>query len=322
MIEAARDAVREAHAGAAAAAAQAPLALVPPPAEEPVPPPAAVPAPPPVPALRSLVVAVAPEVEGPARDVPALLRPAWRELVEAGIGERDAAALLGGLAQMVLPFAPVDADPRDLTRRWLADRLPVVRQWRPRPGGRVVALVGQAGVGKSTTAAKLAARHAAAGRGVALVALGPGPHPALETHAERLGLEAYEAADARTLERALDALRQRDLVVLDTAGLSHADADGLADLGRLVGAARPDEIHLVVPVTVAPADVPHLARAFRAVGVNRVTMTKLDETRYHGNLVTVPLRAGRPIAYLADGPTVPDAIAPADGERIARLLLP
>jgi flagellar biosynthesis GTPase FlhF len=41
-----------------------------------------------------------------------------------------------------------------------------------------------------------------------------------------------------------------------------------------------------------------------------------------GNLVNVPLRIGKPLAFLSDGTSVPGSLAPADARRVAEALLP
>jgi flagellar biosynthesis GTPase FlhF len=298
---------------AAAAGAEAP-AWVQLPAPAPAPAPAATPAPP---RLRPLG-ATAPAATG-ARE--AALRAARADLLAAGVAERYADPILEGFRRAALPFAAADADLRGLVRDWIAARLPVVRDWKPRPGGRLLVLVGQTGVGKTSVACKLAGRLGAAGLRVAIVGAGPGPHHALEQHARRLGLEAVAAEDAESLLQARGALADRDLVIVDTAGRSHQSVEELEELAGLIGPARPEEVHLVLPVTAALADVGDITRSFRIAGVNRVTVTKLDETRFLGNLVNIPLRSGKALAYVSDGPDVPEALRPADARAIAELLL-
>ena len=330
--------------------APAPVAEAPAPEPEPVPapePPAAVsetPAPAPAPETPAPVLDPAPEAPAPLAEapgalrallaptpqpaeagatgrVPAVLRGLRAELLEAGVAERYLDPLLAGMAGSVLPFAVPGADPRVLAREWLGSRLPVVRDWRARPKGHTIALVGQNGVGKSSTACKLAGRYAAAGLSVGLIAAGHGPHPVLEAHARALGLDAYLAEDAAALAAARTALAGLDLVVIDTAGSSAQDLAGVEELAALLGPASPDEVHLVLPVTSALADLGDLLRRFRLTGVNRLIATKLDETRYLGNLVNFPLRAAKPLAYVADGTEIPGAVRPADAAEVAALLL-
>ena len=77
-----------------------------------------------------------------------------------------------------------------------------------------------------------------------------------------------------------------------------------------------------MPAATSPSDLGDLQRRFRIAGVNRTTLTKLDETRFLGNLVNVPLRMGKPLAYLSDGTSVPGSVRPADARRVAEALLP
>jgi flagellar biosynthesis protein FlhF len=298
-----------------------PAAEAPAPAVEPAAEPPAAPSEAPG-ALRALLApAPQPAEAGATGRVPAALRGVRAELLEAGVAERYLDPLLAGMAGAVLPFAAPGADPRVLAREWLGSRLPVVRDWRARPKGHTIALVGQNGVGKSSTACKLAGRHAAAGLSVGLIAAGPGPHPVLEAHARALGLDAYLAEDAAALAAARTALAGLDLVVIDTAGRSAQDLAGVEELAALLGPANPDEVHLVLPVTSALADLGDLLRRFRLTGVNRLIATKLDETRYLGNLVNFPLRAAKPLAYVADGTEIPGAVRPADAAEVAALLI-
>jgi flagellar biosynthesis protein FlhF len=282
--------------------------------------PPAVPSAPAASSLQPLVLLTSPSASQGEND-PVLLA-ARAELVEAGVHERYLDPMLDAFRRAALPFADDGADMRAMLRQWIAARLPVARDWKARAAGHTIVLVGQSGVGKTTTACKLAGRMSAAGMRVALVAAGQGSHQALEAHARMLGVEAILAEDAESLLQARKALSDRDLVVVDTTGRSHQDLDGIEDLAALVGPARPDEVHLVLPVTSSLADLGDVTRRFRIAGVNRVSVTKLDETRFHGNLVNFPLRVGKPLGFVTDGSSVPGALRPADALLIAEMLLP
>lgn len=270
-------------------------------------------------ALRPLVLLTSPQSitgEDPA------LRAARADLMDAGVHERYLDPTVDAFRRAAMPFADANADVRGMLREWIAARLPVARDWKPRTQGHTIVLVGQSGVGKTTTACKLAGRMSAAGLRVALIAGGRGSHQTLEGHARRLGIDAVLAEDAEALLQARTALADRDLIIVDTAGRSHQDLAGIEDLAALIGPAKPDEVHLVLPVTAALADLGDVTRRFRIAGVNRVSVTKLDETRYHGNLLNFPLRVGKPLGLVADGTSVPATLRPADARQIAEMLLP
>ena len=338
ILEAARAAVREAHEAALGSVDEnlLPEAFAAAPAPEPVAAPAPVPAPivepiaepiaEPVSAARAAPPVAAPapapcprRAAGPG---PEALDAVRGELVRAGVDERQLDALLDGFARTAMPFVASSASVRDAVREHLAARLPVVRDWKARAAGHTVALVGQTGVGKTSAAAAMAGAYRAAGMAVALVAAGPGAHDALAGHARRLDVQLFAAEDGAALAELVATLADRDVIVIDTHGRSHTQLAEIESLAALLGPAKADEVHLVLPAATAQADLGDLQRRFRLAGVNRVTLTKLDETRFVGNLVNIPLKIGKPLAFLSDGTSVPGSLAPADARRVAEALLP
>lgn len=325
ILEAARAAVRQAHESAALAAPPAPAPLPVPdddlidddPAIDAPFVPAAfhaepVPAPPPAPS----------PVRAPARQAAASLDGIRNELVRGGVDERLLERFLEGFGQSVAPFLDAGDSARDAVRDYISSRLPIARDWKAHPSGQTLAFVGQSGVGKTSAAACLAGRYRAAGLAVALVAAGAGPHDSLEGHARRLDVQLFRAADGPALATLCGTLADRDLVVIDTAGRSQQQLGEIEELAALLAPARPAEVHLVLPATASLADIGDVQRRFRMVGVNRIALTKLDETRFHGNLLNLPMRVGKPLSYLSAGTSVPRALAPADGRRVAEMLLP
>lgn len=317
ILEAARAAVREAHEAALGSVDESLLPEAFAPAPEPVAEPEPVPAPAPAP-----VVMPAPARRAPRPPAPEGLDAVRAELLKAGVDERQLDALLDGFARTAMPFMASSASVREAVREHLAARLPVVRDWKARATGHTVALVGQTGVGKTSAAAAMAGAYRAAGMAVAMVAAGPGAHDALAAHARRLDVQLFAAEDGAALAELVATLADRDVIVIDTHGRSHTQLAEIESLAALLGPAKADEVHLVLPAATASADLGDLQRRFRLAGVNRVTLTKLDETRFTGNLVNVPLKIGKPLAFMSDGTAVPGSLAPADARRVAEALLP
>jgi flagellar biosynthesis protein FlhF len=322
ILEAARAAVREAHAKAVA---------TPPAIDELMA----------APATRALVDPVAADEMDEAEEADAFgaaepgdrhLEPVTRaatpldgvrgELIRAGVDARYLDPFLDGFSRSVVPFLAPGESLRDAVKEHLASRLPMARDWKPRSMGHTIAFVGQSGVGKTSAAVGLAGRYRAAGLAVALIAAGSGAHDALEGHARRLDIQLFRAPDGASLENLCSTLGDRDLIVIDTEGRSHQHLAEIEELAALLTPVKADEIHLVLPMATPVADLGDAQRRFRMVGVNRLTMTKLDETRYHGNLVNVPLRMGKPLGFLSDGASVAGSLRPADARRVAEMLLP
>ncbi|HKJ75843.1 MAG TPA: flagellar biosynthesis protein FlhF, partial [Gammaproteobacteria bacterium] len=119
----------------------------------------------------------------------------------------------------------------------LARRVPVTGDDILTQGG-VVAVVGPTGVGKTTTVAKLAARYTLRhGRNrVALVTTDSyriGAHQQLKTYGRILGVPVHVANDAEELQRTLEGLQDKELVLIDTAGMSQRDMRLSEQLGVL-----------------------------------------------------------------------------------------
>lgn len=252
----------------------------------------------------------------------AALRAVRADLVAAGVDPRYLDPFLEGVTRNALPFLPEGADVREAVRAAIATRIPVSREWKNRPRHQALAFVGQHGVGKTSIVRKLAWRLHQADLRVAVVCAGPEADMSLESLASRLGLAFAHAEDGDALAAVRQELSECDIVLIDTPGRSHTNLEDMEELGKLLSAARIEEVHLVLPVSLALADLGDVSRRFRIAGVNRLTLTKLDETRLLGNLVNIPLRMAKPLSFLADGVSTTGDLSPADPRRVASLLLP
>ncbi|MCC7477937.1 hypothetical protein IT575_05710 [bacterium] len=183
--------------------------------------------------------------------------------------------------------------------------------------GRVVALVGPTGVGKTTCIAKLAAHFAfQRGRSVGLVSLDTYRIAAaeqLKTYAEIMGLPIQVVYSADELDSALQASRARhELTLVDTAGASPLGGKQLLELGKAFSLHSPDEVHLVLSATTKADDLRLLLENFRMLNYSRLILSKLDETRGLGALYNVNRYASAPISYFAVGQGVPEDLRVAE----------
>ncbi len=148
----------------------------------------------------------------------------------------------------------------------------------------VLLLLGPPGAGKTTLAAKLAARLGA--HEVLVVTtdtVREGAIAQLEEYTKVLGLPVAVAEDAATLRRVVAGASGRTVIV-DTGGISLADPESRDALREIIAAAGADPI-LVLPGDVAANEAAPMAAAAAALGARLLFVTRLDLVRRIGGVL-------------------------------------
>jgi len=177
------------------------------------------------------------------------------------------------------------------------------------PGPTVIMLAGLHGCGKTTTAAKLARFVAAKGKHPLLVAddlARPAAIAQLKTLGEQLNIPVYseQSQDAVAVARnSLNYARKnsRDVVILDTAGRLHIDAELMGELNRVCEAVTPHQIYLVCDAMTGQ-DAVNSAKEFNEqLEIDGVILTKLDGDARGGAALSVKAVTDKPIKFVGVG---------------------
>jgi signal recognition particle subunit SRP54 len=177
-------------------------------------------------------------------------------------------------------------------------------------GPTVILIAGLQGSGKTTACAKLARHLGEQGKSVALAACDvyrPAAVDQLLTVGGRAGAHVYEqGSDADPVEIAawaLDRAREerRDVLIVDTAGRLHIDAELMDELARIRKRTKPHDVLLVVDAMTGQ-DAVGVAESFaEAAEFDGVVMTKLDGDARGGAALSVKAVTGKPILFASTG---------------------
>ncbi|RIK86715.1 MAG: flagellar GTP-binding protein [Planctomycetota bacterium] len=258
--------------------------------------------------------------------LPPLLSNLLGELLDADFDEPAARELIDRLRREAAAEASDIRAARLRLVSMIESELRVTGPIRAATGaGRVVALVGPTGVGKTTTIAKLAANYRLRdNRRVGLVTVDTYRIAAVEqlrTYAEIIDLPMEVVSTPREVGEAVKRMRDFDLVLMDTAGRSPRDEVRIRELRALLAEAHPDEVHLVLSSAASSRGLLAAVDNFTPVGVTSLIVTKLDEATGLGGLVKLARHSGLPFSYLTDGQNVPDDITVAEPQQMARMIL-
>lgn len=197
--------------------------------------------------------------------------------------------------------------------------LPAANGHRP----HVVLIVGVNGTGKTTTVGKLARLIKDSGKSPIICAADTFRAAAveqLEIWAKRAGVDIIRAkAGSDPAAVVYDAIaagkaRQRDVVLVDTAGRLHTRANLMNELDKIRRVAAreiegaPHEVLLVLDATVGQNGLAQAREFMSVAGVNGIVLTKLDGTAKGGIAVAIAHDLKLPIRYVGVGEGIDDLV--------------
>ena len=194
----------------------------------------------------------------------------------------------------------------------------------------VILMAGLQGAGKTTSVAKLARYLVEREKKKVMVVSADVYRPAaiqqLATLAQEVGVTCIASSTGEVplaiAERALGEARRgfADVLIVDTAGRLHIDAELMDEIRALSAALNPAETLFVIDAMIGQ-DAVNTARAFdAALPLTGVILTKVDGDARGGAALSVRQVTGKPIKFMGVGEKT-DALEPFHPERIASRIL-
>lgn len=194
----------------------------------------------------------------------------------------------------------------------------------------VILMAGLQGAGKTTSVAKLARYLKERDKKKVLVVSADVYRPAaikqLETLAAEVEVEFFPSDSGQKpvdiAKKAIDHAKRQfcDVLIIDTAGRLHVDAELMDEIQQLHKATNPAETLFVIDAMIGQ-DAVNTAKAFNdALPLTGVILTKADGDARGGAALSVRHVTGKPIKFLGIGEKV-DALEPFHPDRLASRIL-
>ncbi|MGC9949786.1 MAG: hypothetical protein ABSF64_25740 [Bryobacteraceae bacterium] len=264
----------------------------------------------------------------PARD-----RRVDEALVEAGIPPEMAREIDQAVQQRIHRGPVVQMTPAGGAYPWNTETLAsetaaeIASRLEVRSGvGRVTALVGPPGAGKTTTLVKLAVQEGLrAGRSTRLISADTqriGGAEQLRTFAAILGVAFQAVESSAALAQAISAASACDLVLIDTPGYGHVLQSELGcDLAEFLGRRQDIDTHLVLTACTQASVLRKLVDAHLVYRPSKLLFTRLDDVESLAPVFCEAVQRQMPLSYFSIGQLIPEDLEAANKERVTESLV-
>ena len=255
---------------------------------------------------------------------------AYHQLISAGIEKRFARELIKDLNDNLDTYAKMNFETiieklalTLMKKIKIRDPLDSIFSSNEKPS--IFILIGPTGVGKTTTAAKIASQAILKRKlKVGLINLDQYKVSADEqllTYSKIIGAPFYSVRTKEGLLTAVEEFSKLDLILIDTAGVGQKDQTNLTGINQLLSVLDSCETMLMLSSTTKETDINDIVNRFMLFKPSSIIYSKLDETSVYGSIYNTQARTSLPLSYFTVGQQVPEDIEKATFERLTDLIL-
>lgn len=249
-------------------------------------------------------------VDGKAVDE--LIKEIQRILIQSDVNVK----LVFGLSRNIKEKALEEKIPKGLTRRehvidivykelvkFLGEEKPKISFEKQK-----IMLVGLFGSGKTTTCAKLAKYYEKKGLKIAMICTDtwrPAAYEQLKQLGKQTNIHVYgdakEKDPTKILKRGLEQFKDKEVVIVDTAGRNALDDKLREELKKIASVLKPDECFLVLSGDIGQAAEKQSKAFDEAVKLTGVIVTKMDSSAKGGGVLSACNAANIKVKFIGVG---------------------
>lgn len=242
-------------------------------------------------------------------------------------GRGASKALIERVCEAVSRKSADGTHPLDLAVEELATIFPIAKAKHVPGQTSILAFVGSAGAGKTTSLAKLAGHLVRSGRKVVIVSLDVDRVGAVEqirALGKHVTCPTLAARDVLQVLSLLQGQARPDVVLLDTSGCSDADGE---ELRRLQSALKEQQlqanlgVYLVAEITMRPVVLEEELERLGDLPLHGCILTKADETRKPAPVLEFLARRQIGVGFVSAGRDLQNDLQRATGDIFANLML-
>lgn len=233
--------------------------------------------------------------------------------LERAIELLDMNYITGPLREKVLEnfSASVETTPKALAERIIKSvKVDYINQREPK---KYMVFIGPTGSGKTTTSAKAAYYYKSMGKDVGIITLDSyriGAYEQIKAMGDALKIPVLKANREDELLFQMDRFQDKDLIIIDTMGISPKDPEMDLSLISMTNQIDRSKSLFVLLMTLSTKEEDMLSsfERYSEYRPESLIATKADESESIGNLLSFSYRSSLPILFITDGQRVPDDI--------------
>lgn len=192
---------------------------------------------------------------------------------------------------------------------------------------KVCALLGPTGIGKTTTIIKIALRYISKYGSEPLGLIMTDHHVAsarnqLSYYSNLFNIDLEYANSTTELNLALDALKSKKLILIDTYGISQKDQNNVNKLlERFEAQTESISSYVVLPCNVQEQILEKIAEVFASFQLKGCILTKQDESTSIAHALSISIKHKLNIAYICNGQDINHDIEKGNKNKILKQLI-